>query len=295
MWEMHDRLGENIDLTSCASLIESIEKHGQKHPVVARPVSGPDEFEYELIYGARRLFAARHLGIDLLIDVREIDNRSALIEMDIENRVRTDISPYERGRSYRRWLTAGYFKNQVEMAKALAVSISQVSRLLRYAQLPAAVVNAFDSPNAIREEWAVTLAKMCAEPKTRALVMQRVRSLSASSTATSAHSVFDGLVNGRGPKSPPPRRSSDDVVKDPSGKPLFRVRFRAKAVYLIVPRDTITSPLLKQINEQVAHVLCEARSAPGATRAHAGALNGRGRWELSGGSLPAEAPRDREP
>jgi ParB family transcriptional regulator, chromosome partitioning protein len=296
MWEMHDRLGESIDLSSCAALIDSIQKHGQKHAVVARPTDGSDEFEYELIYGARRLFAAQHLGIDLLIDVRELDNRAALIEMDIENRVRADISPYERGRSYRRWLTAGYFKNQVEMAKALAVSVSQISRLLRYAELPAAVVDAFDSPNAIREEWAVALAKMCAEPKARAVVMHRARSLSASPSPGSPHAVFDTLVNGRGRNSPPPCRSSDDVIKDSSGNPLFRVRFRAKAVHLIVPRDAITPPLLKQINEQLKHVLCAGQRAPVTLPANGTLARLRNGWDAkSGGSVPAEAPRDHEP
>lgn len=61
---------------------------------------------------ARRAVAARHPGIDLLIDVRRYDNREALIEMDIENRVRADIGPYERGRSHCRWLGSGHFRNQ---------------------------------------------------------------------------------------------------------------------------------------------------------------------------------------
>ena len=86
MWEMHDRLSENIDCKSCASLIDSIRKHGQRHAVLARVSDGPDNFEYELIYGARRLFVAQHLGVDLLIDVREFDNRSGLIEMDCKVR-----------------------------------------------------------------------------------------------------------------------------------------------------------------------------------------------------------------
>jgi len=288
MWEMHDRLSENIDGASCASLINSIQKHGQKHPVLARLPELPGNFEYELIYGARRLFAAQHLGVDLLIDVRECDNRSGLIEMDVENRVRADISPYERGRSYQRWLTAGYFKSQTEMAKALGVSDSQVSRLLRYAELPAVVVGAFESPNDIREEWAVALAKMCAEPKSRELVMHRARNLSAWAGLGSAQAVFDALANGRGSHSPPASRSRDDVVKDPRGRPLFRVRFKAKAVHLILPREAVTFPALRQINEHIAQVLCAtAESEPGAvpTRAHRKRGNGSERPE-SGGTAP---------
>jgi len=130
MWHMHERLGEYIDTRTCASLIESMQKHGQKQPVLGRRVTRVEGVDVELIYGARRLFAAHHLRRKLLVDVRDLDDKTALIEMDIENRVRTDISPYERGLSYRRWLNAGHFKNQAEVAKALGVSEAHISRLL---------------------------------------------------------------------------------------------------------------------------------------------------------------------
>jgi len=261
MWEMHDRMSENIDRASCAALIDSIQKHGQKHPVLARAPERPDDFEYELIYGARRLFAAQHLGIDLLVDVRELDNRTSLIEMDVENRVRADISPYERGRSYQRWLSAGYFKSQTDMAKALGVSDSQVSRLLRYAELPAVVVAAFGSPHDIREEWAVVLAKMCAEPKTRALLTQRARNLSNLPRQGSDQVVFDTLRNGRGIHGALPSRSRDEVMRDARGKPLYKVRFKTRAVHLILPRERVTIPMLRELNEHLEAILsAEAES-----------------------------------
>src|SRR5262245_40063136 len=97
MWDYHDRLGDEITSSSCASWIESMKRHGQKQPVLGRRIAGKGDYEFELIFGARRLFAARSLGIELTVELRELDDRAALIEMDIENRVRRDISPYERG------------------------------------------------------------------------------------------------------------------------------------------------------------------------------------------------------
>ena len=132
----------------------------------------------ELIYGARRLFVATKLGINLLVDVRELDDRAAIVEMEIENRLRTDISPYERGMSYRRWLNTRLFASQSELAKELGISEAQVSRLLRYAELPAAVVGAFDSVRSIREEWAIALAKVCQDSGRRPGLMRRARALS---------------------------------------------------------------------------------------------------------------------
>src|SRR5688572_4803128 len=101
MWDYHDRLPELINEVSCRDVIQSFVRDGQKHPVLARPTTGSDGLQYELIYGARRLFAARHLNVKLLAAVRSVDNLTALIEMDVENRLRRDISPYERGMSFK--------------------------------------------------------------------------------------------------------------------------------------------------------------------------------------------------
>jgi ParB-like chromosome segregation protein Spo0J len=66
-------------------------------PALGRPLHGDLEFDVEIIYGARRLFVARHLNMPLQVELREMSDREALVAMDIENRLRTDISPYERG------------------------------------------------------------------------------------------------------------------------------------------------------------------------------------------------------
>ena len=80
MWEMHDRLGAEINSDSCQPLLKSLQQNGQKQPVLARRIPEDGEYQYELVYGARRLFAARHLGIELLVAVRNIDDRAALID-----------------------------------------------------------------------------------------------------------------------------------------------------------------------------------------------------------------------
>jgi ParB family chromosome partitioning protein len=109
MWDMHDRLESHITEATCRSEIQSCAKHGQLVPVMGRKLHGDPDFDVELIYGARRLFVARHLNMPLSVELRELTDRAGLIAMDIENRVRKDISPYERGMSYSRWLRSGLF------------------------------------------------------------------------------------------------------------------------------------------------------------------------------------------
>src|SRR5262245_57838727 len=130
MWALHDRLETHVTEDTCRAEIESISKHGQLVPVLGRPLRQDPDYEVELIYGARRLFVARLINQPLLVELRELSDRDAIVAMDVENRLRQDISPYERGRSYARYLQSGFFKSQDEIARSLKISASQVSRLL---------------------------------------------------------------------------------------------------------------------------------------------------------------------
>lgn len=263
MWELHQRLGEEVNLQTCAPLIESIRVNGQRLPVLGRPSTHTSGPPIELIYGARRLFAAETLGINLLVDVRQVDDSVALIEMDLENRLRIDISAYERGLSYRRWLTCGIFKNQALLAEALAISESQVSRLLCYAELPAAVVGAFQAPSVIREEWAVVLAKQCRDPQRRAQVVRRAREHARSLQIRPAPQVFASLTEDGDLTHKP--RARDTVVKDAYGTPLMRVAYRSDSVHFIIPRGGLSDDVVRIISERLRGEL-EAIASKGALK-----------------------------
>jgi ParB family chromosome partitioning protein len=248
MWEMHDRLGEDGATPAYSELLESIRVQGQKQPVLGRNIKGDIEFDVELIYGARRLLAARELAMDLLVEIRDIDDQEAAIEMDIENRVRCDISPYERGLSYKRWLRSGLFSTQAEVSKALGVSEARVSRLLKYADLPAVVVGAFGYPDEIREEWAGNLVAMYKDSETRSVLLRRARSMAERELPSRQiyELLIGGARNGR-----VRTRARDEIVRGAENQPLFRVRVRTKDVHLIVPRNAISNDALVHITEQL--------------------------------------------
>jgi ParB/RepB/Spo0J family partition protein len=268
VWNLHVRSEESINTASCASLIKSMRKHGQRLPVLARQRTCPEGTEFELIYGARRLFAAQQLGIELLVDVRDIDDRNAVIEMEVENRPRQDISAYERGVNYSRWLRAGYFKNQVELAKELGLSETRVSRLLRYAELPAVVVGAFNSVRDIKEAWAVRLANICRDPKLRSDVMRRARERAAAPRKDSPQSLYDALLRGAG-ADVIGKRARDQVITSASGRPLFRVAFRSDTLHVILPRAGIASDAFAEITRHIKKVLEQygSQATPAARRA----------------------------
>jgi ParB family chromosome partitioning protein len=247
MWEFHDRLEHHIDEITCRSEIESVLKHGQLVPSLGRKLRDDPEHDVELIYGSRRLFVARHLNRPLLVELRQINDAEGIIAMDIENRHRLDISPYERGLSYLRWLRSGFFKSQDDIARALKVSPSQVSRLLKLAALPSVIIGAFRSPTDICEAWALDLAAALDDPQRRSRTCARARVIATLETRPAAREIYRQLlsaaVTGRKVRTP----SHDEIVCGKTGKPLFRIRHQSNAVVLMMPIDQVSAAALDRV------------------------------------------------
>jgi ParB family chromosome partitioning protein len=255
VWALHDRLDEFLTEESCKSEIESVAAHGQMVPALGRPLRDDPDHEVEMICGARRLFVARHLGVPLSVELREMSDREAIAAMDAENRIRKDISPYERGLSYASLLRANYFNSQEEIARALKVSASQVSRLLKLAQLPSMLVAAFQSPLDIREGWGLDLYKAWHDVNMRSILSQRARSLAARSPRLKAHEVYERLLAPVGATARQRRKSVDDVVKGATGRPLFRIRHQRNTLALIVPNSVVRPTSLDMIRSALVDIL----------------------------------------
>ena len=255
MWPLHDRCEEHVNEETCKVEIESFQKHGQLVPALARVLHGDSGYEVELIYGARRLFVARYLNVPLLIEIREISDRDALIAMDIENRQRLDISPYERAMSYARWLSSGHFGSQEDIARALKVSPSRVHRLLRLAKLPRVILDAFATPLEIRETWGLDILDALDDPQRRSSTLQTARAIGSSSPRPPAKRVYRDLITasarGRRPKPVAPV----EIVRDGEGAPLFRIRQLNTSVSLVVPNRTLSAATMLEIRALLAQIL----------------------------------------
>lgn len=255
VWALHDRLEEHVTEETCREEIESFLASGQRVPALGRALKGDPDYDVELIYGARRLFVARHINKPLLVELRDMSDREAIIVMDIENRQRADISPYERGLSYSRWLRAGYFSSQEDIARKLNISASQVSRLLKLARLPAVVVEAFRSPVDIREEWGLELVEALSDERTRRATIDSARAVATRSPRLPSSEVFRELLaaSASGRKIRP--KPHDEVIFDEQGLPLFRVRQQRSAVAILLPLKIVSANSMKAINRAISDVL----------------------------------------
>ncbi len=255
MWDLHDRLEQHVTEENCRSEIESFSQHGQLVPVLGRTLCADANHDVELIYGARRLFVARHLNRPLVVELRRFTDREAIIAMHIENRHRLDVSPYERALSYARWLRSGRFESQEDLARSLKVSASQVSRLLKLARLPSVLVGAFRSPLEICEAWALELVEALDDPYRRSFILQRARAFGKHAVRPSGTEVFRQLLGPVEQRARTIVRSRDEVVLGVGGNPLFRVRQQRGSVALVFPSSRISAASLARIRTAAANIL----------------------------------------
>ena len=255
MSAVHDRLDTHITEETCRTEIESFLKHGQMVPVLGRRLRNDPLYEVELIYGARRLFVARHLNVPLKVELRELGDRQAIVALDIENRQRRDISPYERGRSYARWIQGGHFRSQDDVARTLRISSSQVSRLLKLARLPSVVVDAFPSPLDICEGWGIDLVDAIEDPRRRGNTLSAARAICEQTPRPPAREVYRRLLAASAEGRKIRVRARDEVVKDRSGHPLFRIRQQASSIAVVLPLDKVSARTLDSIRRTLSELL----------------------------------------
>jgi ParB/RepB/Spo0J family partition protein len=251
MWDLHDRFDGDVNESTCRTEIESFRAHGQLVPVLGRSIAGDSDFDIELIYGARRLFVARHLNMKLAVEVRVVSDRKAIVLMEIENRQRQDVSPYERGTSFQRWLEGGHFESQDDLASNLKISASRVSRLLKLARLSPSVVKAFQGPLDMCESWGHQLVDALDDPSWAPAMIEKAQLMAALSTKLSAQDVFEGLMSTKASVSKTPDSTREEVVSDESGEMLFRITYQGDCVSMVLPRHAYAAATLGEIREAV--------------------------------------------
>jgi hypothetical protein len=174
----------------------------------------------------------------------------------MENRLRKDLSPYERGLSYIQWLRSGKFNSQDEIARALGVSTAQVSRLLRMSRLPAVIVNAFRSPTDICENWGLELMDALEDTNRRDATILAARALGRNSPRLPGRDVFRQMCAYPGVgKSRPKAGAHDKVIMGEDGSPLFRIKYQNYAIALVMPIERVSREAMKQIETSLVSIL----------------------------------------
>ncbi|MGH8294725.1 MAG: ParB/RepB/Spo0J family partition protein [Steroidobacteraceae bacterium] len=237
VWASHDRPEDELTEAGCRDEMEHIRMHGQVVPAIGRPVLDETDCKVEIICGARRLFIARQLGISLRVELRRLSDHEAFALMDGENRLRRDLSCYARGMSYASALRRKMFRSQRELARALGISVTQVTRCVMLANLPAIVIDAFPKPADIRERWGVVLHQVCQDQKLRAAMLERARRLAAIRPRLPPEEAYRKLVRDSVPHR---AKARDEVIRDPrTNRIICRIRDQRAVFWLGFPKNVV--------------------------------------------------------
>jgi ParB family chromosome partitioning protein len=234
-------------------LKEHIRTQGQLDPIRVRPAPAGSHHDYEIVYGHRRHAACLALDAETaggfqvlaLLDATAVDRRRLVLQMHAENDVREDLSPYEYGRMYRSWLSAGLFATQSDLAAAVGRDDSPVSMCLQIGDLPAEVLAAFPDPREISLRWAPQIMRALKE--NREHVMGTARTMCCLSPRPSASETLRLLIVSRGDRRG--GASREEAVKI-RGRIAFRVVRRDGRVTLKFGGD-VNRQLQKELVEEI--------------------------------------------
>ena len=126
--------GSRLEPTSLDDLTSSLKIHGQLSPIKVRR-SSKDRFRFEIVYGHRRVAAARALGWKKIIgQIIEATDEQMLRLALAENIDREDFTDYEIGLTLRK-MKEEFNKSLDEIAVMIGKSVSYVSEHIQLTRL----------------------------------------------------------------------------------------------------------------------------------------------------------------
>ncbi len=190
IWPGNARSYQHLIEEGCRELIDSIiAEGGQKVPAVVRRVNGDPAHDFEVIAGTRRhwsiswLRANSYPEMQFVAQVANLDDEAAFRLADLENRARKDVSDLERARNYAEALKAHYGNHLTRMAERLKVSKGWLSKMVKVAQIPDAVITAFASPADVQLKPAYALAQALDDKVAAKAIQSAARDLAREQSA----------------------------------------------------------------------------------------------------------------
>ena len=147
-----DRFASAYDAENIAELMQSMREHGQSTPGLVRSLAGEAK-AFQIVFGRRRLAAAKLLGIKFKAIARDLSDEDAIVLQGEENSNRNDLSFIERCLFAQSQEVAGYGRDII--CKSLSTGKSHVSEMIRLATaLPREIVQDIGpAPEVGRRRW----------------------------------------------------------------------------------------------------------------------------------------------
>ena len=149
---IQDRFEGAYDDSAMAEMLESIRQQGQIVPGLVRPTSDGIK-PFQIVYGRRRLAAAKALGLKFRAIVKDLTDEQAIIYQGEENTNRDDLTFIEKCSFALAQQEAGF--NRDVICASLSTGKSHISEMIRIATtVPGDILRLIGrSPDTGRRRW----------------------------------------------------------------------------------------------------------------------------------------------
>ena len=237
VWEGNPRYQNQLKPERLQDLIESMRAQGQLIPAAARRNGD----RYEIIYGSRRLFAAKWLkangypSFKFRLQIHTVDDETAFRLADEENRNRSDVSAIERAKSYANALKAHYNGRQDILAEKLGIGVSSMSRFMTIATIPGEITDAIPNLSDLSIRDAYALAKLLDGHESRqaainvaGVIREEIDGGGHLDTKTVIKRIEAALDDGSAASNRPAQPKATLHIKSSVGKPMLEVKTATK-------------------------------------------------------------------
>lgn len=148
---VRDRRAE--DEGEFSELLAAVRDRGQDSPILVRP-HPKDAGRYMVVFGHRRLRAAKTLGRKVRAVIKEMADRDHVLALGQENSARANVPFIERALFASDLARLRYDDDSSTILSALSIDRTTLSKMLSVASLPAAILEAIGEAKGVgRNRW----------------------------------------------------------------------------------------------------------------------------------------------
>lgn len=196
-------------------LVTAIRERGQDSPILLRPHPETSD-RYMVVFGHRRLRAARELGRPVRAVVKPLADIEHVIAQGQENSARENLSFIERAVFAQHLVDLGYGRDTVQTA--LSVDAPMLTRMLSVTKrVPVELIEAIGAARTVgRDRW-LELTTLLDDP----LLLDKANSLSKTEefSALESDARFAALLSACKTSQPAPKKSPSRINRDKIWKP----------------------------------------------------------------------------
>jgi ParB family chromosome partitioning protein len=225
-------------------------KAGQTTPIRVRPKANG---RFEIITGHRRTRAAPIAGLThLLAMVVEVDDVRAAIELMVDNEAQEGVGDFERAKGYQTLVNKGLTQNEV--AEAMGINKSLVSKRLSFLKLPSPVIEALATyPRAY--SWNTVEKILPLLNETPELTQFAAEGTHRVGTGEWSHQTFIAQMYQQQKKQTPstdPKTSSGFAITDSESRPILTMKSKPKGrVEIQLASDVDQAVFMTRLNQML--------------------------------------------